>query len=474
MSPSTKSLISVAMGLALASAGATWFWGFTVDDALITGRVAHQLASGNGYRFNSDGPIVDAVTPFGFAFLLVPFAAAGPMAAKLAAKWLGALFWVLSAGLLSRRLADLSRRGTIVGLILIATTLPLATWAVAGMETGVVLGLATLGAFNRRALGTIALGVAGAWRPELLPWVLSIGCGRALHSDGSVEQRLRRGALAAVPLILPFAAVATARTWIFGAAYPLAAVAKPADLASGVRYALGALALTGPAWTVLGLGSLRSLSSASRVYVMAAAVHTLALVLVGGDWMPFHRLFVPVLPSLIYAGAELAQHEPVWKSSLRLAPPLFVFSQLLLLRGASARGVEFQRAELIGEVRPLLRGAERVATLDIGWVGASTNAHIVDLAGVTDPSVARLPGGHTTKRLPDSFLESHDVDALVLLVEQGSELTWPDAKFTRGVEARVMSLTGAERFELVGTVPLLGTRQAYVVARRKPARAQAD
>jgi hypothetical protein len=146
----------------------------------------------------------------------------------------------------------------------------------------------------------------------------------------------------------------------------------------------------------------------------------------------------------------------------------------LLLRGASARGVEFQRAELIGEVRPLLRGAERVATLDIGWVGASTNAHIVDLAGVTDPSVARLPGGHTTKRLPDSFLESHDVDALVLLVEQGSELTWPDAKFTRGVEARVMSLTGAERFELVGTVPLLGTRQAYVVARRKPARAQAD
>ena len=264
-------------------------------------------------------------------------------------------------------------------------------------------------------------------------------------------------------------AVAVIRTLIFGAAYPLAAVAKPADAASGLRYGLGALALTGPVWCALGLAGVRR-SGPLRVYWVAALVHVVVLVAVGGDWMPFHRLFVPVLPSLIYAGAELAQHEPLWKTSLRLGASLFVSSQLFIWRGPSARGVERQRAELIAGTRPLLAGARRVATLDIGWVGASTAARVVDLAGVTDPSVAQLAGGHTSKRLPDSFLESRDVDALVLLIEDSSEQLWPDAKFARAVEARIMSLTGAERFVPVGTVRLVGTRQAYVIARRRDER----
>jgi hypothetical protein len=164
------------------------------------------------------------------------------------------------------------------------------------------------------------------------------------------------------------------------------------------------------------------------------------------------------------AGAELAQFEPLWKTVLRSGVALFAAVLLVLARGPAARGVGFQRAELIREARPLLASARRIATLDVGWVGAATPAHIVDLAGVTDPTVARLPGGHTTKRLPDSFLESRDIDALVLLADDAG--TWPNHHFARAVEARIVSLPGAERFRAVGSVPLLGTRQAYVVARR--------
>ncbi|HXK16578.1 MAG TPA: hypothetical protein VNG33_02145, partial [Polyangiaceae bacterium] len=75
-----------AAALALAMA---WLWGFTVDDALITCRVAWHLSRGMGYRFNAGGPVVDAVTPFGFAQLLLPFAGSGPLHALAFAKWLG-------------------------------------------------------------------------------------------------------------------------------------------------------------------------------------------------------------------------------------------------------------------------------------------------------------------------------------------------------------------------------------------------
>ena len=87
------------LGLVSVGAAMAWLWGFTVDDALITCRVAWHLARGVGYRFNASGPVVDAVTPLGFAYVLSPFAAAGPLAALSAAKWLGALL-VAAAGLL--------------------------------------------------------------------------------------------------------------------------------------------------------------------------------------------------------------------------------------------------------------------------------------------------------------------------------------------------------------------------------------
>src|SRR5688500_475196 len=79
----------VAAGLL--SASMAWLWGFTVDDALISCRVATHLAQGVGYRFNADGPVVDAVTPLGWAPLLSLFAKSGPLPALQAAKCLGAI-----------------------------------------------------------------------------------------------------------------------------------------------------------------------------------------------------------------------------------------------------------------------------------------------------------------------------------------------------------------------------------------------
>src|SRR3954469_25213304 len=86
-----RGLLGGLTGLIAMAVAMAWLWGFTVDDALITCRVASHLARGLGYRFNANGPVVDAVTPLGFAYLLSPFAGMGPLGALAAAKWLGAL-----------------------------------------------------------------------------------------------------------------------------------------------------------------------------------------------------------------------------------------------------------------------------------------------------------------------------------------------------------------------------------------------
>src|SRR5512140_3826188 len=77
-----------------AAVGVVLFWGFTVDDALVTARVAWRPANGQGYRFNASGRVVDAVTPLGWVYVLVPFAKGSPTAALTAARWLGAILWI--------------------------------------------------------------------------------------------------------------------------------------------------------------------------------------------------------------------------------------------------------------------------------------------------------------------------------------------------------------------------------------------
>src|SRR4051812_50171324 len=78
-------------------------WGFSVDDALISARVAWQIALGHGYRFNAGGPSVDCVTPLGWAYLLAPFARGGPERALWWASVLGAALWLLAGAALRGR-----------------------------------------------------------------------------------------------------------------------------------------------------------------------------------------------------------------------------------------------------------------------------------------------------------------------------------------------------------------------------------
>jgi hypothetical protein len=145
---------------------------------------------------------------------------------------------------------------------------------------------------------------------------------------------------------------------------------------------------------------------------------------------------------------------------------------LLLARSGSllrdARRVNADRTALVEEARPVLGPLARVATLDIGWVGAATEADIVDLAGLTDPQIAALPGGHTSKRVGAMLLLSRDPDALLLyapagLPEAGLE-AWDQAEYPRAVEARLAyDPVIARHFAPAAWLPLGKGAGGYVV-----------
>ncbi len=431
------------LAVLLALPASAWLWGYTVDDALITARVATHLARGLGPRFNAHGPAADAVTPLGYAQLLALFGQTEVLGAFAAAKWLGLCAWLAAAGLLGRLIAGVGERARrFTPLSIVALSAPLAAWAVSGMETGLVTLLTTLGLFG--GLGSaLSLGVAAALRPELLPFACVLVAGNALVTRASIQRALLLASLAVVPTLL----VASLRLVYFGRAVPLSFYAKPSDFAHGLRYALGAFAFTGLPWLLLATpGEFLHLPRAARPLFVALLAHGAALVLCGGDWMALYRLAVPALPAAALAAAHLAEHARPAFAIPRLVLALSGALLLMVGLGPSARKVGAERAQLISQARSVLARDARIATLDVGWVGAVSNADVIDLAGVTDPEVALFPGGHTSKRIPSAWLFARNPTAVVLLLARGAELEAPfeESVFARAVEQRVATLIASE------------------------------
>jgi hypothetical protein len=466
--PPTPSLARGVLGglfaASLLGGSMAWLWGFTVDDALISCRVATNLARGLGYRFNPNGPVVDAVTPLGWGPLLSLFAESGPLAALQAAKWLGALTVSVAVFGLGRRIAARVSSAYAGALSLcLAATAPLAAWAVAGMETGVVtaLGIAALGG---GLSADVAAALAAAWRPELAPWCVAIRLGMRLAAGMTLGR-----ALASPAIVLgAVALVGALRSVYFGRAAPLAMFAKPSDFQHGMSYAAHAFVQCGLPLLCVAPWALGRASGAARAVAVAGCVHFGALVLSGGDWMTLYRLAVPVLPSFVLGAAELWRVASGWSSWLRLGLALALSVFVAQALGPVARGVGPDRVRIIEQARGPLAGAKSVAALDVGWLGAATDATILDLAGVTDEVVAMLPGGHTSKRIDDALLRHREVDALVLLREGAENGFCDDDRYgyAREVERRVALLPSVAAFRVAARLPFSGGQRCYVVLRK--------
>jgi hypothetical protein len=417
-------------------------WGFTVDDALIPVRYARHIAAGLGWRFDMSAASTDGVTPLPWPLILVPLALTGEALDVLGrAKLFGLASWALTGALLGRavgkqRAVPAWARGAILAAV--GFSMPLAAHAVSGMETALTTLLATCAAISSRRPITAAVfaGLCASLRPEMAPWACALAAGLSV----ATREGAARAVLASTLALAPFVVCALVRVAVWGRPAPLALWAKPSDLEHGFAYAGAAVVVSIVPVVVLAPQAL-SRTPAGAALSLAAIAQCASIVVVGGDWMPYARLLVPVLPSIAYAGVLAAAHAARAATALRCLSALALGMGLLVRNGGEGRRVGADRAALIAAARPWLRSTGRVAAVDVGWVGAATDADIVDLAGVTDPEIAVLPGGHTSKRVGAMYLLGRDPDAILLYAPSGlphAQLAeWREAQYSRVVEARL-------------------------------------
>jgi len=463
--------------VALALPALVALWGFSVDDAWIVSRVVENGLETGGFSFNRGAARTDAVTALGFAEILAGICVLFRTSdAFLAARVLGAACTLLSLAVSAWTVAADAPQASarwLRPLLWFATaglSPSLAAWAGAGLETPLVGCLCTLGCAawegarapgqvgRRRELGALLLGCAVALRPELAGFAFVT----ALVLDHGRRLRQRFGPI--LLLLAPPLVVAGLRLSWFDTPLPLALLAKEPDLSAGLRYGIGSLVLCGPLWLIWGLAAERAASRPR--WWLAFAAHGASVVLAGGDWMPLYRLWLPVLPWLVAVGVR-----DVRRPRLVLAIALgaaCVSSSLLFAFGAATRQVVPRREHMVAELRPLLQGARRIATVDIGWVGRATGAEVIDLAGVTDPRVAALSGGHTSKRIAPGFFAARSIDTWLIRAADRSYVVGAPLQTvacTYVVDARLVQRALDLGFQGVATVAVPGTDEQYVVAR---------
>ncbi len=441
--------IGAALGLAL------WMNGFAIDDALISVRYARHLAEGMGYRFNVDGPSTDGVTPLPWPFLLAPLARAPALVVLARAKALALAAWLAAAGGWGIAVGRAGARveAKVAATLLLGACLPLGAHAMSGMETGVALALATAAALASGPWTTCALaGATALLRPEMVVWSLVLGLG-----VGPTRRAIPRALLA----IAPSVACAVLRAAVFGRPAPLAVLAKPSDLAHGIPYAAAAaLVSLAPVVLLAPLAIARTRGRAAAI-ALAGAAHFAVIAAVGGDWMPYARLAAPIIPGLLYAFVLASPQMSRLAAAGRFALSCSVAAYVLVRAAPAGRHVRSHVEALVRAAEPALRGARRIAALDVGWPTAASEASIVDLAGLTDPDIAALPGGHTSKRVDPAMLLARDPDAILLYwhAESGERVYW------RAVEARLAdSELIARHYEARASLPSYGEDDAgYVV-----------
>ncbi len=448
-------------------------WGFTVDDALIAARVAHQWVRGFGYAFNPGGGVVDAVTPLGWAACLAPFAGSSPWHALMAARWIGVVGWALAVCIVFREVEAMQvgkGRWWVLGLLFVSS--PPAAWASSGMETGLVTLLGALALRPSRA-APLAAGVAAALRPEMIPWACVLAAGTQVASGPAADTRLApwRALKGLAAVAVPVGVVLGLRGLFFGAPTPLSLIAKPPDLAYGVRYLLTSLLWAGPFWFLVTRSGWPALEGRYRAMAASVVVHAGAVCLAGGDWMPLFRLWVPIWPCLIVLGAALSRHASRKGNTARLVAAAVVSLSIGWVSALPGRNVLQTRAAWVAQLAPALTDEDIVGTLDAGWVGAAAPGVVVDFAGVTNPEVAHMAGPHHAKHLDRGYLNRRRINVLVLLLSdaRGVRGRGIELVFERPVETRLVSQEGFHEFRAVQVISSEFAPQRYLVLRRDPA-----
>jgi arabinofuranosyltransferase len=447
---------------------------FTVDDSYISFRYARNFARGLGLVYN-EGERIEGYTNFLWTVLLgvgIKIGIGPETLSKImgAASALGAMALTYK---ISERIAPY-RTLPSVATWLLASTVVFSGYAMFGLETiffvclilgGTYLFLRETGSIlvparygddpeGRFPWSGLVFALAGLTRPEAPMYIgiLMLFLGRGFLG----RQNLLRGAL----FVGPVAAHLLFRHAYYGAWLPNTLSAKTGNLegqiAAGNAYIQNYVNYAGPViWFAL-LGAGVAIYDRRRDLLAIAAITVAVMgyvVLVGGDWMKYFRFLAPFEPFcflLVDVGARrvVDRRDGATNVAVGLFAVVVGAHRGGVLRDAQDDWLNHEKRfwdMAAGGTADWLLAHEKPGALaigDIGYVGWKTDYPILDLLGLVDPVISKLPGGYTQKLGPGFNERVFDVKPPYVLVISansdcqhpsvaGSQVLYRDPRFLR-------------------------------------------
>jgi hypothetical protein len=452
---------------------------FTVDDSYISFRYARNFARGLGLVYN-EGERVEGYTNFLWTVLLGIGIKVGADPVVLS-KLLGALC-AFGAMLLLYRISARLRpyaAAPCVATWLFATSSSNMGYAVWGLETTLFVFLVLLGTHlffrEEEAFGGeqtegeptsrlqsipwsgVAFGLAGLTRPEA-PMYLGI----VMLFLGSPRFFARRNLMRGAIFVAIVGAHLLFRHAYYGAWVPNTLGAKTGNLEGQLRggqdYVHRWVTHTGPLWMFMVAGLVYALWKRQRALLALSALSVCIVayvILVGGDWMQDFRFLVPFEPFaflLVDVAARAGWDRLAKHARATVLVPISVAGAIAfgawrarelgnMHRFVLATEDHFWKMAAGGSAKLFLENPPGLIAIgDIGYIGYATDYPVLDLLGLVDAKVAKMPGGYTQKigkEWIDYFFERQPRYTIIISYKRdcqhpsvhGSVVMWNDPRF---------------------------------------------
>jgi arabinofuranosyltransferase len=395
----------------------SFFYHYTVDDAFISYRYAENFISGEGLVYNLNQR-VEGYSNLTWIFLLGlgKFSGTDPV-------FFSKLLGILSGlGLISLVFYFEYYKEALfpvlpLGTILCGVSIPLSAWAVGGLETVfytlLVFGGMILLRKNNYFISTVFLGLAAVSRPEgilfsalAFVWLLAF----------NKEIRLRPLHLF-IPLFFPFLGQLIFRVFYYGQWLPNTFGAKvgvgAGQWIKGFSY-IGSYFIWSEwfsvFWSLLPWGIYLLWKQRRDIAVLwtgAIGLQFIFILVAGGDWMKPYRFMTPVMP-ILFCFLSLAANQIYLTLKKKRISYGYVF--LIVLAGLLVGSTYLNWRKTYAYTRIYSTGLEKtsisigkwlaerseptewIALGDVGALPYYSQLQVIDLYGLVNPDIARLPG----------------------------------------------------------------------------------
>jgi len=412
---------------------------YMVDDAYITFRYAENLSNGHGLSYNIPKQLEGYSNPL--LLLLLSSGIKAGISPPLLAQLIGVISFlslIILCFLCDERING-SSKFAIIPPLLIASCAACAYWSVAGLETLLHTLLLTVcvyfaiqktptikNAKYQTILFTVALILLIISRTEgaLLAIVIALIHSFNNHQYNNDNEKLCHNneksendneklchnrdkskwsklSAFAIPLTVIIVAIIFhgLRLLWFGTLSSGPAIAKLAGsiapLSEGLHYSYSFVKDFLPSLFIMTIVFSVAVWGPVSPYLITIAICQFAIVLfIGGDWMVFYRMYIPVLPLISLEISRLIKYLIELNSKLKYpALALLLISVLKLMTIPIATKQEIIRYkaknDLMTEISKDLRKTYKkhcsLAIGDIGVIGYKTNYTIIDMKGLVSP-----------------------------------------------------------------------------------------